>query len=147
MNTTDPYGEFGLAGFAIGAGRDLGIQLYVNGGDFSKVNYASVAISGAAGATGVGLSGVVSKRVAQIGLTGAKAVLARATLNAAGSAAIGAGAQAANNIANGEPVSQNIGAAAATSAALGGAGSVAGDATAAGVKGVQAAQSDKPFRR
>lgn len=42
----------GLAGALIGAGVDLGLQLALNGGDFSDINYASLGISAALGAAG-----------------------------------------------------------------------------------------------
>ena len=68
----DPRGEFAVVGFAIGAGISLGVQLFANGGDFGKVDYSDVLISGAFGAlsggVGVGLKALDATRKVRIGL-------------------------------------------------------------------------------
>jgi len=45
----DPSGEFGIAGMAIGAGLDIGVQLALNGGDINDIDWADVGISAAVG--------------------------------------------------------------------------------------------------
>ncbi|MCS4298242.1 MULTISPECIES: RHS repeat-associated core domain-containing protein [Acinetobacter] len=56
VSYNDPTGQFVpiLAGVAIGAGTDLGIQLVLNGGNFQCVSWAQVGVSGALGAIGGG---------------------------------------------------------------------------------------------
>jgi hypothetical protein len=55
ISETDPEGEFGIWGAAIGAGLDLGIQLLENGGNLRCVDIGSVFISGVMGAISQGL--------------------------------------------------------------------------------------------
>ncbi|SIT87243.1 hypothetical protein SAMN05421665_2308 [Yoonia rosea] len=64
----DPTGEFIpiLAGIALGAGLDLALQLWRNGGDINCVNWAEVGLGGALGAFGGGW--------ARHGLRGARAM-------------------------------------------------------------------------
>jgi RHS repeat-associated protein len=52
VNRSDPNGRFWwiAAGAAVGAGADLGLQLYGNGGDFGNVDWGEVALGGTAGA-------------------------------------------------------------------------------------------------
>jgi RHS repeat-associated protein len=56
LRYSDPTGEFVplaiVAGIAIGAGIDLGMQLFANGGDLGCVNWFQVGVSGALGAFG-----------------------------------------------------------------------------------------------
>lgn len=56
VQVTDPSGDFGLLGAAIGAGANLAWQLYQNGGNLSCVNVAEVAAWGLTG-SGVGIIG------------------------------------------------------------------------------------------
>jgi RHS repeat-associated protein len=58
----DPTGEFGVPGAIIGGGIDLGIQLFMNGGNFRCVDWTSVGVSAVAGAVrgGVGGRGLTS---------------------------------------------------------------------------------------
>ena len=60
VNNSDPTGKFFLVGAVIGAGLDLGLQLVENDGDFSRVDYGSVAVSGALGAVG-GFAGNIAR--------------------------------------------------------------------------------------
>ena len=55
MNYIDPDGEAAIAGAAIGAALDLGLQLLENGGELGCVDWGQVALSGAAGAVGAGI--------------------------------------------------------------------------------------------
>jgi RHS repeat-associated protein len=48
----DPSGDIGVAGALIGGGVDLGLQLLLNGGDFSDINYVSIGVSSALGLVG-----------------------------------------------------------------------------------------------
>ncbi len=57
MTYNDPTGEFGVIGFFIGGGVEVGIQLLKNGGDFSKVDWTDVAVSAAVGAVAPGMLG------------------------------------------------------------------------------------------
>ena len=57
----DPTGEFGVLGFGIGAGMDLGIQLSLNRGNFSCVNWGQVSASGAFGIVGGGIGHALQK--------------------------------------------------------------------------------------
>lgn len=54
---TDPEGEFGVAGAAVGAVMDLGFQLLTNGGRLGCVNWWQVGAAGALGAVGGGALG------------------------------------------------------------------------------------------
>lgn len=87
----DPDGEFlwHAVGAAIGAGMNIGAQLYSNGGDWGKVDVSQVLVAGAAGAIGVGLGGAIAGTVAEAGLTGAAALGANIAGNGAAGALIG----------------------------------------------------------
>ena len=118
LNGVDPYGlwVWHVAGF----GLDLAAQLAMNGGDLNNVNWGSTLISAGTGALGVGLGANVAK------ITGS--IAARATLNALGSAAIGAAGQAANNAMDDcKSWDEGLGQAALLNGMLGGASSAAGD--------------------
>jgi RHS repeat-associated protein len=56
-NYIDPEGKVAniVGGAVMGAGLDLGLQLLINGGNLACVDWAQVAIAGAAGAAGVGI--------------------------------------------------------------------------------------------
>ncbi|WP_347557573.1 RHS repeat-associated core domain-containing protein [Robbsia sp. KACC 23696] len=56
VGNSDPTGEFGLVGAAIGAGVDLGIQLLTNDGRFACVDWTSVGLSAIVGALTGGLA-------------------------------------------------------------------------------------------
>ena len=61
VNATDPSGMCPMCiGAIIGGGLDFGLQLYRNGGDFSKVNYTQVVGSAALGSVG-GFAGYLGK--------------------------------------------------------------------------------------
>jgi RHS repeat-associated protein len=132
VNATDPDGEFAWFGAAIGAAIDLGFQVAVEGKSLSDVNWVSVGVSAASGATGVGLGNVVAK-------TFAKSALTRVAANAVGSAAIGAASNVfstvADNLVEGNELTEgltwgNVGSAAAVNGALGGLGSAVGEGVA-----------------
>ena len=55
ISVTDPTGEFGVWGAAIGGGLDLALQLIENGGNLRCVDFGSVLISAAIGAVAPGL--------------------------------------------------------------------------------------------
>ena len=55
ISETDPTGEFGVVGAAIGGGLDLALQLIENGGNLRCVDFGSVLISAAIGAVAPGL--------------------------------------------------------------------------------------------
>lgn len=80
VNCIDPSGRFGLAGAAIGGGLDLGFQLLANGGDFSRVDWTSVAVSAAFGAVTGGISG----KVWEYGASTAARTAASAVVSAVG---------------------------------------------------------------
>ncbi|MFN9407919.1 MAG: RHS repeat domain-containing protein, partial [Akkermansiaceae bacterium] len=122
LNGVDPYGlwVWHVVGAAAGFGLDLGAQLAMNGGNLSNVNWGSTLISAGTGALGVGLGANVAK------ITGS--IAARATLNALGSAAIGAAGQVANNAMDDcKSWDDGLGKAALTNGVLGGIGSGVGD--------------------
>ncbi|MCO7223255.1 DUF1566 domain-containing protein [Pleionea sp. CnH1-48] len=50
VNLIDPTGEAGPLGFVIGAALDFGIQMLMNGGDITKVDFGDVIVSGVIGA-------------------------------------------------------------------------------------------------
>jgi RHS repeat-associated protein len=80
-NANDPTGmwlNFAI-GAAIGGGLDLGIQLWQNGGDFSKVNWTSVGVSTLTGAIGGGIGGLLAKK--GVGLAARTAITAGAEFN------------------------------------------------------------------
>jgi RHS repeat-associated protein len=54
LGDVDPTGEFGLAGAAIGAGIDLGIQIIIEGKSLKCVDWWQVGAAGAMGAVGGG---------------------------------------------------------------------------------------------
>jgi hypothetical protein len=84
----DPNGEFGLAGALVGAGIDLAVQgLLVYSGQQKSISWTSVVVSGAAGATGVGISSVIAKSAARYGAS--KAVTFAATFVAETGIAVG----------------------------------------------------------
>jgi RHS repeat-associated protein len=56
VSMTDPEGEFGVAGAVIGGGIDLAIQLAINGGNISCVNWGDVGMSMVIGALTGGLA-------------------------------------------------------------------------------------------
>ncbi len=90
----DPDGEFlnFLIGAAAGAAVDLAVQgVLVATGAQDSVSWSSVAVSAASGATGVGLSSVVTKNAARV--AAGKAVAVTGTM--AGETAIGVAGQAA----------------------------------------------------
>ena len=80
-NATDPTGMWVnfAVGAAIGGGLDLGIQLSQNGGDLSKVNWASVGVSTVTGAIGGGIGGLLSKQ--GVGLAARTTITAGAEFN------------------------------------------------------------------
>jgi RHS repeat-associated protein len=127
VNFVDPDGRWVnfAVGFIVGGGLDLASQLLIEGRSFSELNGASILASGAAGALGVGLATGVSKIAANIA--------ARSLLNGIGSAGIGYGAKAAQNIATGKRWDCDTGKAALLSGALGAVGSLTGDALQRGV--------------
>ncbi|MFT3868476.1 MAG: RHS repeat-associated core domain-containing protein [Nibricoccus sp.] len=120
---TDPEGKFAwaIAGFFIGAGVDLTVQLISNHGDWSKVNKTSVLVSGLAGAAGVGLGGKVAQLTTNI--------LGRAVLNGVGSAVINGTGQIVKNVASGSDWEKDLGYAATVGGLFGAGGSIAGDLT------------------
>ncbi|MEM9103843.1 MAG: polymorphic toxin-type HINT domain-containing protein, partial [Pseudomonadota bacterium] len=62
VNRVDPTGEFWVVFSAAVTAIDLGVQLYKNGGDLSKVNWTEAAIS----AVGGGIIGKVATRAGKI---------------------------------------------------------------------------------
>ena len=154
INQVDPTGEAPpvlfaalvaariiLVNAAIGAGVDLGVQLARNGGDFSKINTTELKVAAVSGAFGGALGRMATNAVAQAGLKGVPAIAARFGINASGNGAFGASTQIAQNVANGEPVSNNVVAAALNSAAWGGGGSLATDGASALLGSTVPAQS------
>ncbi len=55
INVTDPEGEVGLAGAAIGAGLEIAFQLLQNGGRIECIDLYDVGVSAGVGAIGVGV--------------------------------------------------------------------------------------------
>jgi len=146
VNATDPTGEFGLLGAAIGAGVEVGFQMLVEGRSLSDIGHcnsclARIAVSALAGATGVGAASVISRVTAD--------VVERGALNAVAGMAIGAAAgatsTAASNVVEGQPVTEGVGQAAAVGAIGGTGGSVLGSFVGAGVTaGMQAVGASVP---
>jgi RHS repeat-associated protein len=145
INRHDPDGKVGVLGAVLGGAIDLGVQMIVENKSLNEVNWVSVGVSAAAGATGAGLGSVVGKAITKTALTTGAKMAAKAGLNAAGSAAIGATANVANtvgtNIKDGNSpteglTAEGVGKAAALSGALGGLGSVADDAIGATGKAI-----------
>ena len=122
VNFTDPDGRFAnfAIGFAVGAGIDLGVQLWQNGGNFGAVNKTQVFVNGLVGSTGVGLSAVIGRTV--VGTTGT-AVAGRIALNAGAGFATAIPAQVGINASNGQPLGNNVVTAAFLSGGLGAVGS------------------------
>ena len=58
LDENDPTGQFGVWGAAIGAGLDLGLQLFENGGSIRCVDFGSVIISAVMGAISPGIGDV-----------------------------------------------------------------------------------------
>lgn len=134
INGTDPTGEVAWFGAAAGAAIDLGFQMIVEKKSIKEVNWVSVGVSAASGATGVGLSRVVAKNVA-------KSAALRVAANTAGSAVIGGAATTANtvgtNIVEGSQLTEGLTSKAiatgmATNAITGGLGAVADEGLSAG---------------
>jgi RHS repeat-associated protein len=100
-NFADPNGEFAnlIFGAAAGAGVDLAIQLYANGGNWSAVSWGEVGINAAAGALTSGVSALTAN-VANLGV--------RVAINATVSAGVGATSQVAINWVKGNPLSNNV---------------------------------------
>jgi RHS repeat-associated protein len=88
-------------GFAIGAGVDLTIQYFSKGRSWSNITWSQVGINGAAGALTGGISGGVQLATA-LGSVG------RVAINTASSGSANAAAQAANNAAQGKPLSSGV---------------------------------------
>lgn len=114
-------------GAAVGAGLDIGAQMWIEGKSFDEVSWVSVGASATSGAMGVGLGNAAARIVGRTALKGATAVAARATINAAGSAGIGATSRATQNIIGGNPVGEGVVGTAVWSGSFGGAGSIVGD--------------------
>jgi RHS repeat-associated protein len=121
VNGSDPSGEIApvaavvartlLLNAAVGAGIDLGVQLWAHDGDWHAVNWREVGISGAVGAVGGGFAFAFEKQIASISL--------RLALNGATGAALGAGGQIGVNASSGQPWYKNVLTAAAYNGALG----------------------------
>jgi RHS repeat-associated protein len=106
VNFNDPSGErvspavaLPLAGFALGPGTDLFVQLSSKNWDFNKVNGNEVMISG--------LVGVLSAGSSVFYQTAVRSIILRVALNSATSGALGGAGQAGINKSNGKPVTQN----------------------------------------
>jgi hypothetical protein len=69
LNKTDPMGEFGVVGFIIGAGIEIGMQTLVEGKSFSDVDYGDVLVAGAVSAVIPGLA-----NAAKVGFNSTKVV-------------------------------------------------------------------------
>ncbi len=103
----DPTGKWvwHVVGAGLGAGLNFASQMIANGGDYTKVNYYTVAACGVAGAMGVGLGAAISNLAngARIAQLGASAVY---SANVAGNAAVGgalnSGVQMVTNVSEGK---------------------------------------------
>ncbi len=113
VNFTDPSGLIAanLVGAGIGGSFDLGLQLASNGGNISKVDWASVAVSTATGSLGVGLTA----KIASLSTSAGK----RIAWNAAGNAVLGAGDRVVRNALEGNCLGDNVLTSALVSGALG----------------------------
>lgn len=69
LNRNDPTGEFGVVGFVIGAGIEIGMQTLVQGKSLSDVDYGDVLVAGAVSAIIPGLG-----NVAKVGVNSTKVV-------------------------------------------------------------------------
>ena len=123
-NLEDPSGECPWCiGAIVGVALDVGVQLAVNGKvDLSAKGIASLAVSAAAGAAGVGIAGKAAQLAGRLALSGTRAVAVHAAVNSAGGAALGAAARVANNAIHGRALGNGVGKAAALGGVLGGAG-------------------------
>lgn len=84
LNYTDPTGEFGVVGFLIGAGIEMGMQMVVDGKSLSEVDYGDVLVAGAVSAVIPGMGNAL-----KVGANSAKVVAksAKAISNLSGQAA------------------------------------------------------------
>ena len=102
LNRIDPDGNNPmLIGALVGAGIDLGIQLWNNGGSFKKVNWGSVATSALAGAVGGGI-GAWAGEAAAATFKIANSVVQGAVVGAIGGAAGGFAGGATAGYLNGQ---------------------------------------------
>ena len=124
-NFTDPSGEWAnfAIGAAIGAGLDLGVQLWQNGGDFSKIKWDSVLISGISGAIGGGIGGALLKQ--------GTSLAARTALNAGVGFNLGYYGKMGENAWRGEDLTQGT----MQAGIFGGLGGAAGELIPAGIQG------------
>lgn len=100
----------------------------IEGKSLREVNYVSVGISAAAGVTGAGLGKAVATVSRSITQSAVKQVAFRSAGNAVAGAGIGAAQTAATNLTKPENEKGSVLRGALTGAAMGGAGSLAGDA-------------------
>ena len=130
LTYNDPDGH--VANFVFGAifggGIDLAAQVLIEGKSLKEVNYARVAISAAAGATGVGLGNAVAQASRIVATTAAKQIAVRAVGNTVAGAALGAVQTAATNSVSSEDEKQSVSKGALFGGVAGGVGSLAGDA-------------------
>ena len=118
-----------VVGAVIGGGIDLAAQVFIEGKSLKQVNYASVGISAAAGATGVGLGGVVANASKSLATTAIKQVAIRAAGNMVAGAVVGTAQTAATNAVSDKSEQKSLLTGALLGAAGGAAGSLAGDVT------------------
>ncbi len=116
-----------VIGAVIGGGIDLAAQVFIEGKSLKQVNYASVGISAAAGATGVGLGGVVANASKSLATTAIKQVAIRAGGNMVAGAVVGTAQTAATNAVSDKSEQKSLLTGALLGAAGGAAGSLAGD--------------------
>jgi hypothetical protein len=95
VNKTDPTGEFGVLGFAIGAGLEIISQAVTGELSFTTESMSKVAIAGAVGFVTGGVGGKLATQALQGTITAARAV---GTTAAAGGAASGVGKVASNAV-------------------------------------------------
>jgi len=130
MNAVDPDGRLALLGGAIGAAVGLvsstGMQLYQNGGDFSKLNTGTIVAATIAGAAVGATAGLAGVGAGAIGLTGAEAAGAVILPSSAVAAVGGAATQMVNNTETGKPLNEGVVQATVTSAFGTAAGGVVG---------------------
>jgi hypothetical protein len=95
-----------VVGAGIAAGTDIIVQLAFNHGDYKNINWKSVAVSAAVGATVVGVEAAITRSVASASL---KAVATGVAVKVSVNSAISGAGQVSLNAWEGKPLTDNLG--------------------------------------
>ncbi len=127
LTFADPSGHVLALGAFIGGSIDFAAQVFIEGKAVRDVNYASVFISAAAGATGAGLGGVVANFSRSLTRSAIKQVAIRAAGNMAIGAGVGCAQTAATNAFSDKSEQKSLSAGTLWGAGGGAFGSLVGD--------------------